>query len=228
MKRIKVLPVPKPIETEGLIVLVDILRATSTIVTALSCGALRVKPVASIEEALLYSKQDYLLAGERECVPPEGFQAGNSPIEAQNFAQAKVVLTTTNGTKALSFVKRAKAICAGAFLNLAAVSKFAERFEEVTVLCAGTNGDLSLEDFLWAGKFLGYLFNYERENDAAIVAFEYAREISDILKEIIKSPHARRLEKFGFYKDIEFCARLNIYNTVPILTSEGFVGIEVT
>ncbi|OAG27450.1 2-phosphosulfolactate phosphatase [Thermodesulfatator autotrophicus] len=227
MKKIKVLTLPRPIETKGLVVLVDILRATSTIVTALSHGALNVKPVASVEEALLYSQEGYLLAGERDCVPPQGFQAGNSPLEAQNFAQARVVLTTTNGTKALGFVKKARAICAGAFLNMEAVKKFAQRFEEVIVLCAGTNGELSLEDFLWAGKFAGYLTDYEKENDAAIVSYEYAKGVSDIFQEILKSPHAQRLKELGFDKDVDFCARENIYSTVPIFTPEGFVGIEV-
>ncbi len=105
MKSFTVYPLPEVVETKGLVVLVDILRASSTITAALGEEALVVKPVATVEEALLYRKRGFLVAGERGGLPPEGFDLGNSPREAYRMARQKVVLTTTNGTKALGFVK---------------------------------------------------------------------------------------------------------------------------
>ncbi len=226
MKKIIVHPLPAPLETDGLVVLVDILRATSTIVAALAEEALVVKPVTSIDEALLYKEKGYLLAGERGGLPPEGFDFGNSPREAYKMARAKVVLTTTNGTKALGFVKKAKAICAGSFLNLRATAAFAHRFEEVHILCAGTEGELSLEDFLFAGKLALLLEDYVSQNDAATVARKYAGHVEDISKELFASHHAIKLTKLGLEEDVAFCAQENIYDVVPILTPEGFVALK--
>ncbi|WP_022854317.1 2-phosphosulfolactate phosphatase [Thermodesulfatator atlanticus] len=226
MKKIKVLPTPKPIETDGLVILVDILRATSTIVALLAHDAVCVKPVSTIEEAFLYKEKGYLLAGERNCTPPEGFHMGNSPLEAEKARRAKVVLTTSNGTKALSFVQNAKAICAGSFLNINAVLEFAKRFEEVVILCAGTEEELSLEDFLWAGMFLGKFDDYQTQNDAAEVALRYAKNTDNIFEEIKRSHHAQRLIKLGFEKDVAFCAKENLYGILPILTNEGFIALK--
>ena len=226
MKRFLVQPLPKFIETEGLVVLVDILRATSTITAALGEEALLVKPVASVEEALLYRDQGYLLAGERGGLPPEGFDLGNSPREAQLMARQKVVLTTTNGTKALAFVKRAKAVCAGSFLNLSAVARFCERFEEVVVLCAGTEGELSLEDFLYAG-FLGLrLADFQAHNDAATISRRYAQGVKDLKEEILAGKHAQRLIELGFRDDISFCVEIDRYQVIPVLTPEGFAALK--
>ncbi len=226
MKSLRIIPIPYPIETDGLVILVDILRATSTIVAALAEEASLVKPVASVDEALLYKDKDYLIAGERGGLPPEGFDLGNSPREAYKMARSKVVLTTTNGTKALNFVKKSKAICAGSFLNLKAVANFAQRFDNVVILCAGTEGELSLEDFLFAGKLALKLESYSSDNDAAIIARKYSSTVDDISQEIFSSHHARRLIKLGLEEDVKFCAQEDIYDLVPILTPEGFVGLK--
>ncbi len=226
MKIIKVYPLPSPLETEGLVILVDILRATSTIVAALAEDAQVIKPLASVDEALLYREKGFLIAGERGGIPPEGFDLGNSPREAYKMAHAKVVLTTTNGTKALAFIKKAKAICVGSFLNLKSIVSFARRFEEVVILCAGTEGELSLEDFLFAGKVALSLEEYISQNDAAIIARKYAASIEDVSKEIFTSHHAKKLVKLGYKEDVAFCAQENVYKVVPILTPEGFVALK--
>ncbi len=225
MKNVFVHPLPVPIETEGLVVLVDILRATSTIVAALAEEAKVVKPVATIEDALLLREQGYLLAGERGGLPPEGFDYGNSPREAYRLAGQKVALTTTNGTRALGFVKQAKAVCAGSFLNLSAVVRFAERFDEVVVLCAGTEGHFSLEDFLFAGFLARELEEFATGNDAATVARHYARGVADPREEILLSKHALRLIELGLKDDVIFCGELDRYSVVPVLTKEGFVPL---
>ncbi len=226
MKRLWVHPLPTVIEFGGLVILVDVLRATSTIVAALAEGAKVVKPVATLEVAHLYREKGYLLAGERGGLPPEGFDYGNSPREAYRLSSQKVVLTTTNGTRALEFVKKAKAVCAGSFLNLSAVVHFARRFEEVAVLCAGTEGEFSLEDFLLAGFLAKELEEYETGNDAAVVARHYARGVDDPREEIILSKHALRLVELGLGEDVAFCGELDRYHVVPILTPEGFVPLR--
>ncbi len=226
MKRIRVEPLPTWIETQGLVVLVDILRATSTITAALYQDALVVKPVARLEEALLFKEKGYLVAGEREGIRPEGFDLGNSPWEMKKAAGRKVVLTTTNGTRALEFVKKAKAIIAGSFLNLSAVAAFAERFSEITLLCAGTQGELSLEDFLFCGKLIQEIKEAEIVNDAATVAKQYAESIKDIESAFFSSRHAQKLTELGFKDDVIFCSKLNTCPIIPLLTKEGFVAIR--
>ncbi len=224
--RVSVLPLPQPIQSQGLVILVDILRATSTITAALFHEALAVKPVASVEEALLLKDEGYLVAGERDGLPPKGFDLGNSPREMEKVAGHRVALSTTNGTKALRFVQAAKAIVAGSFLNISAVVRFAQRFEEVHVLCAGTQGELALEDFLWAGKFVQHLLKPELVNDAAVVALAYAQGIEDLKKGLWSSHHAQKLKELGLGEDVEFCARQDIYPVVPLLTPKGFVAIR--
>ncbi len=226
MKSFTVYPLPEVVETKGLVVLVDILRASSTITAALGEEALVVKPVATVEEALLYRKRGFLVAGERGGLPPEGFDLGNSPREAYRMARQKVVLTTTNGTKALGFVKQAGAVCAGSFLNLSAVVHFAERFEEVVALCAGTEGALSLEDFLFAGYLGKELPGHPSQNDAAVVARHYARGVVDLREEILEGKHAQRLRNLGLEEDVLFCAEIDRYDVLPLLTPEGFTALK--
>ncbi len=226
MKTIRVEPFPTWIETQGLVVLVDILRATSTITAALCQDVIVVKPVASLEEAMLFKEMGYIVAGERGGSRPEGFDLGNSPREIKKAAGRKVVLATTNGTRTLKFIKKAKAVIAGSFLNLSAVAKFTQRFSEITLLCAGTQGELSLEDFLFCGKLLQELTETEVINDAGIVAKQYAENIKDLESAIFSSHHAQRLTKLGFKDDVIFCSKLNICPIIPILTKEGFVTIR--
>jgi 2-phosphosulfolactate phosphatase len=224
--KIRVEPLPTPVETTGLVILVDILRATSTITAALYHEARAVKPVATVEEALVLKEEGYLVAGERGGLPPEGFDLGNSPREMPRTAGRKVVLTTTNGTKALNFVKRARAVVAGSFLNLSAVQGFARRFEEVYILCAGTEGELSLEDFFFAGKVCEGLREASMVNDAAEIARQYASGIKDIEKALFHSHHAQKLVKLGLEEDVRFCARVDLYPVIPLFTREGFVPIR--
>ncbi len=226
MRKIRVEPLPTLIETKGLVILVDILRATSTITAALYHEAKVIKPVATVEEALLFKDQGYLVAGERQGLPPEGFDLGNSPREMTKAKGQRVVLTTTNGTRALGFVKKAGAVVAGSFLNLSSVTSFAERFSEIIILCAGTEGQFSLEDFLFSGKFVGKINQAKLVNDSAVVAFHYAREVKDIESELFSSHHAQKLMALGLKEDVSLCAQVDLYPVVPLLTTEGFVSIR--
>ncbi len=224
--KIYIAPVPRPIKTEGLVILVDILRATSTITSALAHEAILVKPVDTIEEALLFKEQGYLLMGERNGLPPEGFDLGNSPREVRSVKGHKVVISTTNGTRALSFIQRAKVVIAACFLNLSAVVTFAKRFEEVFILCAGSEGEVALEDFFFAGKLAQNFPGFQALNDTALIAYDYARHIENIEKNLWQAHHAKALKALGLGDDVSLCARVDLYPIIPILTNDGFVPLR--
>ncbi len=206
-------------------VMIDVLRATSSIVAALAAGASFVKPASSIEQALSMKSQNIVVAGERNSVKPPGFDLGNSPAEfaEQNLKGKGVVLTTTNGTAAIEKLN-CQTLLAASFLNLTATLEYLKKCDHIHVVCAGSNGKFSLEDFLLAG----YIASLDPDpKDAAAVAKRYAQSVSDILNEIKKSFHACHLKKLGFERDIAFSAQKDIYNFVAVLKNGVFVKINI-
>ena len=215
---------PENIETDGVCLVIDVLRATSTIVTALSNGALLVKPVEKIEEAINMKEKDLLLCGERNGLKIEGFDLGNSPLEYKKeiVKGKKIVLTTTNGTKAIKLLKASK-IIAVSFLNVSFAVNAVKNFEEINIVCSGTNGKFSLEDFLLSGLIVK-LLNRKDIDDASKVAMRYYESVENVESEIRKSSHAQRLINLGFEKDIIFCSQIDLFNTVPILKNDAFIA----
>ncbi len=214
--RVRVHPLPKPISGE-ICVLIDALRATCTISAALSNGAIGVRPVESVEEALKF-KGRAVLAGERNSVKIEGFDLGNSPTEMKDVSGKEIVLTTTNGTRALSMME-CDEIVAASFPNFSAVMNYISSFDRIDVVCAGDRGDISLEDFLLAGMISEL---DEDPMDATRIAWIYSKSVKDIREEIMRSSHARRLIDLGFSNDVDFCSRLDTTNVVPILKNGTF------
>ncbi len=209
-------PLPKPLSGE-ICVLIDALRATCTISAALSNGAIGVRPVRSVEEALRF-KGKALLAGERGSVKIEGFDLGNSPVEMKNVFGKEVVLTTTNGTRVLSMMK-CDEVVAASFPNLSAVVDYISSFDRIDVVCAGDKGDISLEDFLLAGMISEL---DEDPTDATRIAWLYSRSVKNIREEIMRSSHARHLIEIGFSKDVDFCSSVNTLSVVPVLKNGIF------
>lgn len=208
------------------VVVIDVLRATSTIVHALVNGARSVLPVANVAEAAAKAAQlgrdAVLLCGERDCEPIRGFQLGNSPLEftEQRVGGMPLVMTTTNGTGALLAAAGASRCYVGALLNVDAV---AERLladgEDALLLCAGREGAFALEDALCAGRILrraralGARF---RRNDAGLAAERMAgRPTAEAV--LGRTAAGRRLRELGRDEDIAFCARENLYTVVPVL-----------
>lgn len=220
---IKTFILPENIETDGVCLVIDVLRATSTIVTALSNGALLVKPVEKIEEAINMKEKDFLLCGERNGLKIEGFDLGNSPLEYKKeiVKGKKIVLTTTNGTKAIKLLKASK-IIAVSFLNVSFAVNAVKNFEEINIICSGTNGKFSLEDFLLSGLIVK-LLNRKDIDDASKVAIRYYESVENVESEIRKSSHAQRLINLGFEKDIIFCSQIDLFNIVPILKNDVFI-----
>ena len=220
--KVVVHPLPEVVE-EKVCVLIDALRATCTLTTALSNGALRVKVVGSVEEALKY-KGKALLAGERGGLKIDGFDLGNSPfdMEREIVKGKEIVMTTSNGTKAARMLKCEK-IIAASFPNLPAVLDYLRRFDEVHVVCSGDNGKFSLEDFLLAGKIA--LLD-EDPTDSGRIAAVYAESVRNVYEEILKSSHARRLIGLGFEKDVKFCSEIGTQNVVPVMMDGAFTRGE--
>lgn len=220
---IDVLFLPEPVSQQHVCVVVDVLRATSTIVTALANGAECVIPVKTISEAKRRKTEKTLICGERGGVKPEGFDLGNSPREYLNVRDREIVLTTTNGTKAISMINSQK-LYAACFLNLHAVVEKLKKYEHVTVVCSGQEGKIAYEDVLCAGAIVYELSNNELTDGARISKelWEQSKN-SDLSKLLLKSRHAQELVEYGFSLDVAFCAQKDLYSIAPIFVKNRFV-----
>jgi len=221
---VRTFTLPEDIETDGVCLVIDVLRATSTIVTALSNGALFVRPVEKVKEAENMREKDALLCGERGGLKIKGFDLGNSPLEYKKeiVKGKKIILTTTNGTRVVKLLRCSK-IIAVSFLNVSSVVNFVKDSEEISIVCSGTEGNFSLEDFLLAGMIVK-LLGREDLDDASKVAMRYYESVENIEAEIRRSSHAQKLIRLGFEKDVIFCSRIDLFNVVPILEDGVFVS----
>lgn len=204
------------------VVVVDILRATSSMVTGLAHGLDAIKPVASLEECRQLGQRGYITAAERGGEKVEGFDIGNSPFSymAKELVGKKVAITTTNGTLAITKSAQADHILVGAFLNIRAVAdKLRELNKDVIIHCAGWKGNVNLEDTLFAGALIALLEkDFEATTDDAKMSKAlYEVHKNQLFDTVANSAHAKRLEKFGILKDIEFCVKFDQYTTVPYL-----------
>lgn len=213
------------------VAVIDVLRATSTIVTALAAGAARVIPVDSLEAALALRAADErrLLAGERGAQPIPGFDFGNSPAALLDLRVTgqEVVLTTTNGSRALAWAVGqggAVTVVALALVNTGAVVRAAiERApDSIYLLCSGTEGRVSLDDLYVAGAAIDALQNGPlgvrlEASDAAKTALAVYRSAPQHPYAVLASAAAgRNLLRKGYRADVEFCARRDIFDVVPL------------
>ena len=206
------------------IVVIDMLRATTVIITAMSNGAKRVVPFLTVEEAVAYSSSDreqFILGGERRALKIENFDLSNSPLEyTENVVKDKdVVITTTNGTRTIKGCEKAKDLIIGAFINAkAVVNKLIELNNEVVFVNAGTNGQFSMDDFICAGYMI-HLLSSQKQLDMTDIAFT-AKNIyeshTDIISFIKDARHFNVIRTLGLEKDLEYCLKKDIINLVPI------------
>jgi 2-phosphosulfolactate phosphatase len=216
--------------SDTIAVVFDVLRATSSITTGLACGCQAIFPVSSVEEARRVKERnpDFLLAGERDGLPPAGFDLGNSPEEYERTEGKSVVMTTTNGTAAIQSVKRAGQVLVGALLNVDALANylFRSRPGKLLLVCAGTGEDFSLEDAIGAGALLARLPD-NNLSDAAILARSlYERAGEDIAEWLCQTSNGRRLQKIGKVADVRQCARLSIFDVVGYLSNEAIFSLK--
>lgn len=215
-------------------VVFDILRATSTFVTALHNGAAAIIPVSEISEtvALRQQRPEVLLAGERNGVRISAaltgsinFEFGNSPREfrPEKVRGKTIVSTTTNGTRALRACAGAKIVLASSFLNLAATAKFLNQAqpEEILLVCAGTGEDVALEDVLAAGALIGLLAG-EFSDATEIAARTYVSARTELAAVLASSQNALRLLAIPELRaDVAFCSQRDVFNVVAEMKTDG-------
>ena len=210
------------------VVIVDILRATSCMVTAFAHGVDHIVPFANLDNCRAMKNHGYITSGERNGEKVEGFDNGNSPFEYMDGIRGKkIAFTTTNGTEALDRSRGAREILIGSFLNLSAVANhLLKGTNSVLVLCAGWKGKVNLEDTIFAGALVTRIKDaIKPECDAPLAAMHlYETAKSDMVRFMSTASHVQRLKRLDITKDIGFCLTADKYNVVPYLDGEKLVS----
>jgi 2-phosphosulfolactate phosphatase len=211
-------------------VVVDVLRATSTVVQALASGYQRVRCCETLDEARALHRPGRVLAGERRCIKPADFALGNSPADlgrGRALGQ-ELLLATTNGTPAIAAAVRTRVrqVLLGSLLNLDAIVREIRHRSNVAIVCSGTDGGPALEDAYMAGRLVGRLRG--ERTDAAQIALACARAWPAPIEPLSASTDAMRLRATGQERDIAWCARESALDVVPVATglSGGVVVVE--
>ena len=203
------------------VVVIDIFRATTTMVAALANGVQSITPVATLEECKSLQQQGYLAAAEREGKMPDGFDLGNSPLShvQQNFSGHRLAMTTSNGTLAITKSKSADQIIIGAFINITTVVNYLQHQpNDILLLCAGWKGRVNMEDSLFAGAVAQALAQHTTiANDAAVMALHLYQSHQTNMEGFLKDGlHYHRLQRLGRAEDIAFCLKKDVYPLLPI------------
>ncbi|MET3113406.1 2-phosphosulfolactate phosphatase [Pedobacter sp. CG_S7] len=218
---------------ESIVVVIDILRATSSMVYGIHNGAKAIIPVSQVEDCLNFKGLNYLLAAERNGEVVEGYDFGNSPFSytTEKVQGKTIVLTTTNGTKALHMARsRAHQVVIGSFLNLDILCNWLiSQDQDVLLLCAGWKDQFNLEDTLFAGAVVSRLrASFSHFDDSSVAAEDlYALAKSDVRTYLTKSSHSHRLAALNIEEDVLFCLQLNICEVIPILTGDKLVALPL-
>jgi 2-phosphosulfolactate phosphatase len=214
---------------ERTVAVIDVLRATTTMLEALVNGAQAVVPVESVDVAVTKAgeigRDQAVLCGERDTQPIPGFHLGNSPAEftAAEVAGKTLIMTTTNGTRAAVLGSASARGLIASFLNAGAVAAALSEESNVLLLCAGREGRFALEDALCAGMIARRIRSARpagstRFDDGAVTAMLLARRYEGSLGRILRRTAAgRRLAELGRDGDVEFCAQVDRYDRVPVV-----------
>jgi len=210
------------------VVVIDILRATSVIVHAMSQGAREVIPVKTVEEAFQMAKtfppNTTLLGGERGSQKIEGFDLGNSPREywAEKVRGKRLILTTTNGTKAFHAVSHGKKVLVGSFFNIRAVAEQCFKLDQdLLIYPSGDEGEFSLEDTVCGGMLIDGIIKKGRKSFTLTDASRSAHILfqkfeANIAESFYLSQHGRDLVDRGFEEDLPYCAQVDLTKLVPV------------
>lgn len=221
--------------SNSIVVIIDVLRATSTIATALYNGAKCVIPVDSVTRCMEIGRQiEGITAGERDGQIAEGLEYGNSPFEyPREFIEGKtLVLTTTNGTRLLHMAleKGAKSIITGSFPNLSAVcDHLKEKKQNVILGCAAWKDRVNIEDMLFAGAVIStigkhFSINCDSSHIAQAMYEKAKKDMFDFMKKN-EASHYHRLMNFGLEKDIRYCLTSDGANVLPVY-DEGKLSVK--
>jgi len=219
--------------SDSIVVIIDVLRATSSMCVAFEHGAERIVPVAGVEETRKYKEKGFVIAAERDGEMIPGFDFGNSPFSFMGDAVKgkSIAISTTNGTQAIHAAKNAKQIVIGSFLNLDALCDWLIRQDsDVLCLCSGWKNRFNLEDTLFAGAVVNQLKKtgvFVSHCDSAIAAEHlYVMAKDDMYDFLENSSHRKRLKRLHIERDIEFCLTPNQTRVIPVLVGEALVKAE--
>lgn len=226
----------------GVVVVIDVLRATTTITTALAAGARQVIPCLEVDDARAAAAKlpqgQCVLGGEREGLRIDGFNFGNSPGEytAETVGGRTLVFTTTNGTKAMMRCRLAKRVLLGAFVNFLAISReLSKTRDPIHLLCAGTCGEITREDAALAGALVFLLTftgpgEFKLNDQAELVELtgrgmlslallneDHEMAVANVREVLRNSQGGRNLIALGLEQDIEFASQIDAFNSVPSL-----------
>lgn len=226
--KIEIIPFAAAIENHSVknktVIIIDVLRATSVMITALNNGAKEIIPVVTVYEAwktaLNFEKKNILVCGERDAKKVKGFDLGNSPLEfsIEKVNNKTIIHTTTNGTKALNACQGAKEILLAAFLNLDAIVQKVSGLDELVLVCSGTNGKFSLDDGMCAAMIIDELSKIKeiQTDDLGRTLLKAFRIENGNLAELLKDCfHLNYLLEKGYEKDVKYCLQKNSHNIVP-------------
>ncbi len=215
---------------DAIVVVIDVLRATSAITTAIFHGVSKMIPIATIIEADEYKKNGFMVAAERNGEIVEGFDLGNSPFGYMNqkVKGKTIAITTTNGTHAIEMARKAKKIIIGSFLNLdALVGYLKKEKKDVLFLCAGWKNKFNLEDSLLAGAVSHELvskYDFVTICDSTIAAMElYKIAKPDLEGFLANSSHRKRLARLDLERDVKYCLTPNQCPVIPVLEGKFIV-----
>jgi len=221
-------------DEDSIVVIIDILRATSAICTAFQYGAEKIIPVATVEEARLYKQQGYLVGAERDAIPVDGFDFGNSPFSymGEKVRGQTIVITTTNGTQAIDVARGAYKVVVGSFLNLDALcSWLVSEKRNILLLCSGWKNKFNLEDALFAGAVteeINKRSNDFKHGDACLaLKYLYQMAVKDPYKFLRYSSHKERLARLNLKDDIKYCLTPDQTRIIPVLANGALVKMCV-
>ncbi len=218
-------------------IIIDVLRAASSMVTALSNGAKKIIPVGAMEDAVRIAQtmdsNDYLLCGEQNGYKIEGFHLGNSPLEytKDTVTNKTLIINTTNGTKAIKKASLANRLYVGCFLNQKSILKVLdEHDDDVVLVCSGWQGKMSLEDTLFAGSVIYKMCKGrlpKNTKDGVKIAFSLYQKYKDELEDAINgSNHAMRLKELVPEGDISFVCKVDKFDVLPGMKDGILVNVN--
>lgn len=217
---------------EAIVVVIDVLRATSAIVTAFYNGVNKMIPVATVDEAKEYQRNGFMAAAERNGEMIEGFELGNSPFGYMNnkVKGKTIAISTTNGTQAIEASRKASKVVIGSFLNLDVLCEYLiEQKKDVVLVCAGWKNKFNLEDSTFAGAIVSRLIKeagYETNCDSAIASrLLYETAKNDLYEFLATSSHRNRLAKLDLERDIKYCLTPNQCPVIPVMEGKYLVKL---
>ncbi|HEX5001020.1 MAG TPA: 2-phosphosulfolactate phosphatase [Bacteroidia bacterium] len=220
--------------SESIVVVIDVLRATSSMCVAFKHGVRSIVPVATVEESMHYKSRGFLIGAERKGEMLEGFDLGNSPFSYmdERVRDRDIALTTTNGTQAIQIAKGAYQVVMGSFLNLEVLSNWLRSQDKsVILLCSGWKNAFNFEDTLFAGAVVQKLngdFALTDHRDAALAAMHLYEMAQDDLHGFLeRSSHRKRLEKLQIEEDIIYCLTPNQADVIPVLVGDALYNMDV-